>query len=151
MADLFLLFLFLVCLLGAAVRFYDLKGANNNPETVECTLTLRSDGLPTSVMDCLHAGEMLYREDGGIFGRITEITRLPQEIVLQKGNGYVRGTPDTEVRCVMELRILVKGRHNGVTFLHEGKLPLLVGERITLNSRFTRLSLNLYKIELADV
>ncbi len=141
--DLFLIFLFLLCLLGTILRQQELAQGNQDTQLRPYTLLMRTDPLDARIGECMGVGERLYTDAGEYVGTVRSITVVPaQEIVLKDGTAY-RGEWDTALRCVLSLELAVEGSVSDGSFLLGGTKLLSIGSTHNLCGTYTRLSWHL--------
>ncbi len=144
--DLFLIFLFLLCIVGGLLRLRELHVQNAPVATAPHTLTVVAPRIDPQTADCIAVGELVYTESGMPFGRVTAMEMLPAKVTLADGGAYVEGEWDAELFVELTLEIEVEALQNGRGILHHATTPLSVGESLTLCTERTALRVSLYKI-----
>ena len=130
--DLFLIFLFLLCIVGTILRWQALRRDTGSADSMRLLIVARSEAVDTRIADCLSAGEMLYTASGEAFGRVVTVTYRSAEVSLLSGGVYHIGAWPMEARCRVEAVIETVGVGQNGTWLREGKYPLSVGESMLL-------------------
>ena len=134
MLDLFLILLALLCLCGLIGRWYLLSRAPDTGELASARVLLYADRADPLTAACLAEGDLLYREDGSLFGSVRTVQALPQPLFLIADGTAYSGTWDTEQTCRLQVEVLVEGRLSEGRFLHGGRIPLSRGELLRLYS-----------------
>ena len=130
--DLFLIFLFVLCLLGVFFRWYELHGQQSSVELQELSVYAVLPDIDPRVAGSLEVGEALYNASGEYFGRVLEVKLLPARVTMLHEGKHYSGTWDEGVRGTLELRIGFSGSKTQGRVLWHGTRELLVGERIEL-------------------
>ena len=144
--DLFLIFLFLLCIVGGLLRLRELRVQNAPVATQPYTLTVVVSRIDPQTVDCIAVGELVYTELGMPFGRVTAKETFPARVTLADGEAYVQGVWDAEIFVELRLGIEVEATQNGHAILHQATTPMSVGESLTLCTERTALRVGLYKI-----
>ena len=144
--DLFLIFLFLLCIVGGLLRLRELRVQNTPVATQPYTLTVVVSRIDPQTADCVEVGEQVYTESGTLFGSVSAKEILPARVTLTDGGAYVVGQWDAEIFVELTLEIEVEAMQNGHAILHQATTPLSVGESLTLCGERTALRVSLYKI-----
>ena len=137
--DLFLIFLLLLCILGALLRWDSLRKDARLPLT-QYTLTIDTETLARESAECLTVGEQLYTASGEAFGEVTALEYLPAEVTLSSLGHYYRGAWDRTERCVLRVRVTIEANLRDGVLLYRGKTPLAVGAPLELYSERMRLA-----------
>ena len=142
-ADVFLVCLLLLSLIGALIRMQggilDQKRSQN-----AYTVHLIAKRQLSSVADCLEEGERLYDVYGEAVGEVVSIRKSPSKVVLyDEGRAYL-GEWSMERYCNVEIDLLVYGTHDGEVLLLDGTHPLLIGEERLLRGERMRV---LWRVE----
>ena len=143
--DLFLVFLFLLCIVGGLLRLRDLRVQSVPVSTEPYTLMVVVSKLDPSSADCIAEGDMVYTESGAPFGRVTAKETLPAKVMLLHNGTYVQGTWDEDLFVELRLLIEVDAVSGSRGLFHHATTPLSVGEVFTLCTERTALSVTLYK------
>ena len=144
--DLFFIFLFLLCIVGALLRWQELHRENTDIVLERFLLTAESEAVDARISECLTEGEILYTASGELFGKVRAVEAKPVQVTLLADGTYYSGSWDAEKRCRIEVEIEVEGVKNGEVLLRNGRIPLTVGQSVSLYSERTALTLKLFKL-----
>ena len=144
--DLFLVFLFLLCIVGGLLRLRELRVQNAPIATAPHTLTAVVPRLDPRAADCIDVGELIYTEAGVPFGRVTAKETLPAKVALLHEGTYVQGAWDVEQFVELRLSVEVDAVQSGRGLLHHATTPLSVGETMAFYTERTALRVILYEI-----
>lgn len=144
--DLFLIFLFLLCIVGGLLRRQELRTRDVLVATAPYTLTVVTAEIDPRVAECIAVGEAVYTESGELFGRVTAKTLLDAEVSLLSDGEYLRGAWDASLFVDLSLEIEIEAAQNDRGLLWNATTPLSLGETLTLYSERTALRVKLYKM-----
>lgn len=144
--DLFLILLFLLCIVGAWIRWQELvwHGVGKSETTVE--MIAQSDGVDTRILSCLSAGERLYTASGELFGTVRLVEGKPHSVILLEDGAFVQGEWDISRQCRLEIHAMLTGAWRDSVFLREGRYPIAVGQSVVLYTECAELHLKIVKI-----
>lgn len=137
--DRFLILILLSCIIGIALRVWELNGASKADQTLILEAEWR--GVDVRTADCLSEGDLLYTAGGELYGSVRRIVIAPAEIKIAEGGVVFRGEAPIEEKCDVRVAVVFEGTERGGTFLHGGAVPVAVGERLLLYSDRCELSL----------
>ena len=138
--DLFLIFLFLLCLLGIILRQQELAQANSHAALRSYTLLMRTDSLDAQIGYCIEVGERLYTDAGEYVGTVRAVTALPAKETLLKDGTVYQGEWEMQERCRLSLELAVEGNVAEDSFLLDGRKLFSIGSAHILCGRYTSLS-----------
>lgn len=144
--DLFLILLLLACVLGVLLRWQELKKSDADPAVATYALTLRYEKVTPQTVDCLHVGDALYCADGTFFGTVKGIATAPTAVTLIEDGTVYTGEWEPSLYVDLTVTVEATGSMRETTFLHGGRIPMSVGERVALHSELVSLSFKLYKL-----
>lgn len=144
--DLFLIFLFLLCILGLLLRWHELKGEESNLSLSAYTLTARMSGVSPQTVDCVEEGDALYTATGELFGYVSRVIADPAEVTLIADGEAWSGAWDSSILNDLTVEIEVMGVWREEILLHDGRKPLAVGQSLSLRSETVAFLLKLYKM-----
>ena len=130
-------FVFSLLLLGVAglvarvVLFYRTEAKATESRIV----TFAVDELHARSVDCIEVGETVYFEDGSVLGVIESVVPSPAKIERMTDEGIAIGVWNEEVRCDVEVSVLVNGSERDGVFSETGGRALLIGDCIRLCGR----------------
>ncbi len=130
--DLCLVLLVVSSTVGTALRWWDLRAPTESEE--EASVTLFASGLAPETADCVAVGELLYRADGEVWGRIRAIDKSPTRVTLESGGHFYTGEWDPATKCDLTLTVTASGHWDGALFLQGGIRALLPGAEETVYS-----------------
>lgn len=141
--DLFLIFLFLFCLLGVLFRRETLRRDEKVDGTTELLAVMEVSAIDPRMLDALSEGELLYRDSGEPFGVLIAIDASPTSITLIENGVAITGEWDPSVRCDLRLTVSFFGTEKEGRVLHGGTRPLSVGQSLTCYSERAALQLRI--------
>lgn len=144
--DLFLIFLFLLCILGLLLRWHETQGEESNLSLSPYTLSARMSGVAPQTVDCVKEGGALYTASGELFGYVRGVLAEPAAVTLIADGEAWSGTWDPSVLNDLTLEIEVMGVWREEILLHGGRVPIAVGQMLSLRSETVAFSLKLYKM-----
>ena len=132
--DLFLILLFSFCLVGAVLRYRDLRRGEGEDSRAPYLITAVVREIPTETAACIEAGEELYTVEGELYGVVRSVSSAPTRWHLVSNGAYYEGVWPEEWVCDLTLTVAVPGSESGGVLLREGRWPLLTGQRTVLYS-----------------
>lgn len=138
-ADLFLLFLLLLSVVGMLLRWQGMRALNEVPQSEIYRVLLQSEIMDRTAADCLSEGEILYDGAGQRIGIVTALRIRTAEIEREIDGGRVTGTWPLEMRCRLQVEIALEGTLRDGVLLMNDRVPLPIGQEQTLFSRRLRL------------
>ena len=143
--DLFLILLTLLSLTSGFLYRTGIDHADTDLPQSTFLLELYSDGIDSTMFDCLQVDEALYQADGSLFGTLTALEKLPLSVSLIDNGALIVGEWDEALRCRIHLTVTCTGSLREEAFLFEGRIPLGIGEAIVLRGRGSELQYRLYR------
>ena len=131
MLDLFLILMLTVCLVGGGVRAYGLR-TGESPMEQSLLLELQSNGVDGQTAECVTVGDLLYLQDGTLFGTVREVSSLPLAVTLIANGSSYQGEWELSRRCRIQITVECAGSMRDGMFLLLGKIPMGVGEPLSL-------------------
>ena len=138
--DLFLIFLFVFCVLGVFFRWFSLRQKTPADPSALITAQLVVRGVDPRMVDSLTVGERLYSNAGDDFGELVEVSLRPAKIELLRDGTAVEGEWDPALRCDLFLTVRFLGTQTGGRVLHGARIPLSVGQHLTCYSERAEIS-----------
>lgn len=139
--DLFLVFLLLLCILGAVLR-WERQSRDRDLPLEQYRLTLQTVELARESADCLAVGDTLYAESGEPIGEVISLELMPARVTVPSLGAYYQGEWPLSERCVLRFDVAVSGRMRDGVLLYLGRTPMAVGtpqqlfsERVRLQTR----------------
>ncbi len=145
MLDLFLILMLTVCLVGGGVRAYGLR-TGVTPMEESILIELQSNGVDGQTAECLTVGELLYLQDGTVFGTVKEVKSLPLAVTLIANGSSYQGEWELSRRCRVQITVECAGSMRDGMFLLLGKTPMGVGETISLIGARSELIYRIQKV-----
>ena len=144
--DLFLIFLFLLCILGLLLRWHETQGEESNLSLSPYTLSVQMSGVSPGTVDCVEEGDALYTASGELFGYVREVLAEPAAVTLIADGEAWSGAWDPSILNDLTMEIEVMGVWREDVLLHGGRMPIAVGQTLSLRSEAVAFSLKLYKM-----
>lgn len=132
--DLFLIFLFVLCIVGTLLRYQELRRRDRTGQFEGLYVIALTDALDARTAACISEGEMLYLASGEVFGKVASVSLRAFEEVFFSDGKYHRFSWESDRRCRLEMEIALEGVERDGVWQREGKYPMAVGERVTLYS-----------------
>ena len=146
--DLFLVFLLLLAILSAVLR-WERQSRESDMPLEKYLLTLETAELARESADCISVGERVYTPSGELLGEVTALEYLPVQITLASVGRYYRGEWPISERCVLRVEVTVLGRMRDGVLLHGGRVPLAVGTPQQLFSERAQLHTRVWSVSAA--
>ena len=144
--DLFLIFLFLLCILGLLLRWHELKSEESKLSLSPYTLSAHMSGVAPGTVDCVKEGDALYTASGELFGYVRGVLAEPAAVTLIADGEALSGAWDPSILNDLTLEIEVMGVWREAILLHGGRAPIAVGQTLFLRSETVAFALKLYKM-----
>ena len=143
LADLFLIFLAVLSLLGMLLRFVGLRRSGGDDfSDYEVEMIWKNVDLRTATE--VEVGELLYAPSGETFGRVISVDVRPSVVELQK-DGRIHRVDSLERRDV-QIRVVVSGRESDGQILSLGGDTLMIGQARLLYSETAEMALSIASI-----
>lgn len=140
LTDFFLIFLLLLCVAGAVLRYWGMRsGTGDELKTYELTAEWRDEDYRT--VSCLREGDLLYTAAGETFGEIVSVETVPALVRLREAGILYEGRLPENTRCDVRLTVRIKGSTAGGVLLRNGVYPLHIGESYILYTKLAEMHL----------
>ena len=147
--DLFLIFLLLLSLLGAAMRYRELHRGDFGAPLAEYKLTVRLQSVDPHLSDCIAVDDAVYTAAGELYGRVSDIRVLPAQVGLFSEGDFVLGEWDMKVRCDLEVDIVFEGAESAGRVLWKGTGACFAGQSTALYTRRALLKGRILQVGIA--
>ena len=142
-ADLFLILLAMLSLVGFLVRFFGIRSRGEG-DLQDYTVTVEWKNVDARTVSALQAGDLLYTASGEEFGEVIAIRTEPTEVeVRQGGTVWLVESPN---RLDAEIKIILRGREADGQILGRGRDALMIGQAWTLYSAMAELRVHIASI-----
>lgn len=142
-ADLFLILLAVLSLLGFFVRFWGIR--SRGEETLrDYVLTVEWKDVDARTVGTLQAGDLLSMASGERFGEVLSVEDVPTEVEVRQ-DGRIYRLP-SETRRDAEIRIVVKGREAKGQILGRSGDPVMIGQSRILYSGTAEIAVRIVSI-----
>lgn len=157
--DVFVIILALMCVAGAAVRFYAGDSGIlpiSDPEKEEYAVSFEIAQVKTVLGGYIASGENLYNEDGSLFGTVGEnVTITPAKLYVEDAEGkYIQiySSADNGDNSLIDIRgtVSVSGYFTDYGFLADGKTYIAPNYVITLHTNKTTVDVRITDISKLD-
>ena len=143
-ADLFLILLAVLSVVGFLVRFWGVRGQGEG-DLRDYTLTVLWKSVDARTVDAIEEGDPLYTASGELFGYVISVQGQPSEVeVRQVGEVHRIASP---TRLDARIGIAVGGREADGQILSTDGGALLIGQTLTLYSARAELHVRIASID----
>ena len=142
-ADLFLILLAMLSLVGFLVRFSGIRSRGEG-DLRDYTVAVEWKNVDVRTVGALQAGDLLYTASGETFGEVIALQTKPTEVeVRQDGAVWLVESPS---RLDAQIKIAVRGREADGQILGRGRDALMIGQAWTLYSATAELRVQIASI-----
>ncbi len=142
-ADLFLILLAVLSLLGFFVRFWGIR-SRGEENLRDYVLTVEWKDVDARTVGSLQAGDLLYLASGERFGEVLSAEDEPSEVEVRQ-DGRIYRIPSTTRRDA-RITVAVKGREAKGQILGRSGDPVMIGQRLMLYSGTAEMSVRIASI-----
>ena len=144
--DLFLIFLAILCVLGAAFRIRSLRQTQDLEAMQAHFLRIECRGCDPRIAECLQSGDRLYDLSGEYFGEVFRTEIAPAVVTREHEGQMIQGEWEITHLCDMAVEVRVLGRIDNGIFLQGGRRSMVIGTDLRLYSELVEIHGVLHKM-----
>lgn len=133
-ADVFVILLCIVCIIGMVLRFGVLETIENNAKSQGATMTVLIEGISSSSKDYLTAGDIVYMaEDGNKIGSLSSVLSVTPSVFYEySDDGSINEKQSVNGRVDIRAVITIEGSMTEAGFLLDGTTYVAPNMRLSI-------------------